>query len=521
MTNGKKISKSSILKQLIDNKIFVFEDITLKNGGVSPYYCNFKNLYNDHNLVNNILSYISNMIEFHKLEADKISGVPLGALPLATLLSNKLGKGLLMTREEKKQYGMKSLIEGVYQLEDKVLLLEDVVTTGKSVIDEVKLLRNNGLTVTHVISLFNRNEGGKINLDNNNINLLSIFQFNDLITLLESNDFDKHILEKLRFYHDKTQKKLVQDIDNSNEDNVNLNEKSDNNDDDDDDNEENKHNNNLYDPDYTYNKLLDNHHELLSIMEQKKTALCLSLDTMSWKYGYKILDDCGPYICMVKLHVELFLDWNDNCMNQLLELSEKHNFKIMQDSKLPDVPSINDKIVTNLKYKINQWANYITIQPYNYVNNMRELSKYNIKYTPVCEMNIENNFYNEEYIENVSNMLKIENKNKLYDIPCIVSQKLFRNNKNVLRFTPGVVCDNDDMRFVDNSRYRTIETAMIKDKNHIVIIGSNILDEEDYVDKCKKCSKSSWGNFEMMYKKILIELNKYNNNKDKDKDKDK
>ena len=70
--------------------------------------------------------------------------------------------------------------------------------------------------------------------------------------------------------------------------------------------------------------------------------------------------------------------------------------------------------------------------------------------------------------------------------------------------TPGVVESNDDLIFNDDKlKYRDIESAMMRDRNHVVIIGSNIITSEDIVEKCKNCANKTWEYINLYYKKIL------------------
>lgn len=76
------------------------------------------------------------------IECDVICGVPYTALPLATLIAVDAGLPMLIRRKEAKDYGTKKLIEGVFEKGDLCIIFEDVVTTGSSILDTVKVSRS-------------------------------------------------------------------------------------------------------------------------------------------------------------------------------------------------------------------------------------------------------------------------------------------------------------------------------------------------------------------------------------------
>lgn len=78
---------------------------------------------------------------------------------------------MVMKRKESKDYGTKKMVEGVYQRNDRCVIIEDVVTSGGSVLETAASLSKEGLKVSDVICLLDRDQGGRANLEKNGIKL--------------------------------------------------------------------------------------------------------------------------------------------------------------------------------------------------------------------------------------------------------------------------------------------------------------------------------------------------------------
>lgn len=78
------------------------------------------------------------------IKYDHICGVPYTALPIATLVADREAKPLLIRRKETKTYGTKNTIDGKFKAGEVCLILEDIVTSGSSILETVKDLKNEG-----------------------------------------------------------------------------------------------------------------------------------------------------------------------------------------------------------------------------------------------------------------------------------------------------------------------------------------------------------------------------------------
>lgn len=153
--------KEYLKQQLLKNNIIKYGEFILKSGQHSPIYINLKDLITYPNLLAGINQYLSDFIpeniitnlKSNENQKYKLCGVPYGGIPIATGLSLITGIPQILLRKEVKSYGTKKLIEGQYSRNDKIILIEDVITSGQSVRETIDILEKEGLEVIQVLSV--------------------------------------------------------------------------------------------------------------------------------------------------------------------------------------------------------------------------------------------------------------------------------------------------------------------------------------------------------------------------------
>ncbi len=163
-------------EKLIECGAIKFGDFVLASGKKSKYYVDIKKASTKYE----ILELMGNMLA-ENVKGDILAGVELGAVPLVAITAIKAKRDYLIIRKEKKGYGTSKLIEGDYKEGQEVDIIEDVVTTGGSVLRAIKLLRNAGLNVNRVICVVDREEGGKENLEKEGVELISLIKARELL----------------------------------------------------------------------------------------------------------------------------------------------------------------------------------------------------------------------------------------------------------------------------------------------------------------------------------------------------
>ncbi len=172
-------NKNELIKLLKDNQVVKYGKFTLSSGKESDYYVDMKRAITDPEILSKVAEIIIEKLDTH--EIDKIAGPALGAIPIVTAVSIVSSIPMLMIRKAKKDYGTSELIEGDLQKGDRVIILEDVTTTGNSLIKAVKAVLGNGGFVKKAFVIVDRNEGAIGNLKKKGVDLEPLVSVNDFM----------------------------------------------------------------------------------------------------------------------------------------------------------------------------------------------------------------------------------------------------------------------------------------------------------------------------------------------------
>ena len=138
-----------LIVDLFDIGCLLFGEYVQASGAVFNYYVDLRQIISDPNLFHRVLhAYAS---ELQGLHFDRIAGIPYGSLPTATGLSLQLHKPLIYPRKEVKAHGARRLIEGDFDAGDRVVVVDDILITGGSVLEGIAKLESSGLVVEDVV----------------------------------------------------------------------------------------------------------------------------------------------------------------------------------------------------------------------------------------------------------------------------------------------------------------------------------------------------------------------------------
>jgi len=138
-----------LILDLFDIGCLLFGDYVQASGAVFNYYIDLRQIISDPNLFHRVLHAYGTLLE--DLDFERIAGIPYGALPTATGLSLQLHKPLIYPRKEVKAHGARRLIEGDFVEGDRVVVVDDILITGGSVLEGIGKLESSGLVVENVV----------------------------------------------------------------------------------------------------------------------------------------------------------------------------------------------------------------------------------------------------------------------------------------------------------------------------------------------------------------------------------
>jgi orotate phosphoribosyltransferase len=175
-------------RMLLKTGCLRFGTFKLSGGALSPYYVDLRLIPSDTEAFRKVIGYYSSVIQGRILERSySFAGIPTAGIAYGAVLAFNYRKPFLYVRKEAKEHGTGRRIEGRLFPGVKVLVLDDIITSGSNLVNAIEAIRTDGGVVQDAVVLLDRQQGGKIRLDKIGVKLHSFSTISQICEILRTN----------------------------------------------------------------------------------------------------------------------------------------------------------------------------------------------------------------------------------------------------------------------------------------------------------------------------------------------
>lgn len=173
---------AELLLQIKAIKLNPSDPFTWASGWKSPIYCDNRITLSYPSVRVFLKEEIAKIVEKQYGKPDVIAGVATGAIAIGILVAQELGVPFVYVRPEPKKHGRKNQIEGFLESGQNVVVIEDLISTGKSSLNAVKALKEEGAVVKGMVAIFSYEFNiAAENFKNSNVNLMTLSNYSSML----------------------------------------------------------------------------------------------------------------------------------------------------------------------------------------------------------------------------------------------------------------------------------------------------------------------------------------------------
>ena len=357
-----------------------------------------------------------------------------------------------------------------------MLIIEDIVTSGISVMETVQPLKDVGLVVRDVAVLINREQGGEANLKKQGLVLHSVMTITQILhVLLENRKIDVELANKVKNFIANTAPvnsvSLVKNIVLANrmklEDRIAF----------------------CKNPTAA---------ALLKIMVQKKSNLCIAADLIQPKDLLRVIDLVGPFVCLVKTHIDILEKFTVQIIKELTTLAKKHSFLLFEDRKFADIGNTVALQYQSGIYHISEWADIVNAHLLPGPGIIDGLAKVgqplNRGLLLLAEMSSSQNLITPNYTKKTLEFALDPKYSKF--VIGFISQHALTDVPHLIHMTPGVQGGIEDSKSAMGDhlgqQYLTPYRVIVENGSDVIIVGRGIYEAKDPAHAAQLYQKAGW-----------------------------